>query len=175
VQTDIRGLSQNSSSDVDEWIAQARRLQEDIERSKAVAREVVKEYEDGQNLSATVQDAKAKLALLQNETSFNRGVTLSLEETWSVDKDLNEAESTLTTGRLIELATNIKQLRIRTGRLPESNAKDINNARATRIYGAVVEGLSDAVNSMVEFQQVDKLQQVTVNHGNHGWCSTCNV
>jgi hypothetical protein len=140
-----------------------------------VAREVVKEYEDGQNLSATVQDAKAKLALLQNETSFNRAVTLSLEEIWSVDKDLNEAESTLTTGRLIELATNIKRLSIRTGRLPDSNAKDINNARATRIHGAVAEGLSDTVNSMVEFQKVDKLQQVTVNHGNHGWYSTCKI
>ncbi len=154
---------------MDEWITQARRLQEDIQRSKAVAQEIVKDHEKGQNLAARVQDAKAKLELLRNETSFNRAVTLSLEDTWSVDRDLNEAESSLTTGTLIELAANIEQLSIRAGRLTDSNAKEINGGRLSRIQEAVVDGLTTAANSMVEFQKNDGRQRVLVNHGNHGW------
>lgn len=168
MQTDVRGLSQNSSSDVDEWITQARHLQEDIQRSKAVAREIVKEYEECRNLSSSVQDAKAKLELLQQETSFNQAVTLSLEDTWSLDRDLNEVESTLTSGRLLELVANIEQLSFRIGRLTDSNAKDINAGRVLRIREAVVEGLTAAASSMVDFQKVDGRQQVTVDHGNHG-------
>lgn len=175
VQTDVRGVSQNSSSDVEDWITQARHLQEDIERSKAVAREIVKEQEEGQGLSARVQDAKAKLELLQNETSFNSSVTLSLENTWAVDKDLNEAESTLTAGRLIELPANIQQLSSRISELAESNGKEINGGRISRLQDAVVDGLTSATISMVEYQKVDGQHHVTVNQGNHSQWPTCNA
>jgi protein transport protein DSL1/ZW10 len=168
VQTDIQALSQNSSSDVDEWIAQARHLQEDIQRSKVVAREIVREYEEGHNLSSRVQDARAKLELLQQETLFNHAVTLSLENTWSLDRDLNEAESSLASGRLIELVADIGQLSVRTQRLADSNAKDINAGRVLRIREGVVEGLTAAASSMVAFPKVDGCQRITVDHGNHG-------
>jgi protein transport protein DSL1/ZW10 len=167
-QTDIKGLSQNSSSDVDEWITQARHLQEDIQRSKAVAREIVKEYEEGHNLLSRVQDARAKLDLLQQETLFNQAVTLSLEDTWSLDRDLNEAESTLASGRLVELVADIEQLSLRIQRLANSNAKDINAGRVLRIREVVVEGLTAAATSMVGFPKADGCQRITVDHGNHG-------
>jgi protein transport protein DSL1/ZW10 len=168
VQTDIQALSQNSSSDVDEWITQARHLQEDIQRSKVVAREIVREYEEGHNLSSRVQDARAKLELLQQETLFNHAVTLSLENTWSLDRDLNEAESSLASGRLIELVADIGQLSVRTQRLADSNAKDINAGRVLRIREGVVQGLTAAASSMVAFPKVDGRQRITVDHGNHG-------
>jgi protein transport protein DSL1/ZW10 len=167
-QTDIRALSQNCSSDVDEWITQARHLQENIQRSKVVAREIVKEYEGGHNLLSRVQDARAKLDLLQQETLFNQAVTLSLEDTWSLDRDLNEAESILANGRLVDLVADIEQLSIRIQRLAGSNAKDINAGRVLRIREVVVEGLTVAASSMVGFPKVDGCQIITVDHGNHG-------
>lgn len=168
MQADIRRLSQNSSSDVDGWITQARKLQEDIERSKAVAREIVKEYEQSQDYSARVEDAKAKLELLQNETLFNQVVTVSLEDTWSMDRDLNDAESTLATGKVIELAANLKQLSLRCGRLRHSYAKQINSDRLSRIETAVVGSLTTATESMVEYQKAGGQQRVMVDRGNHG-------
>ena len=169
MQTDIRALSQNSSSDIDEWITHARQLQEDIKQSTAVAREIVIEYEEGQNLSAGVEDAEAKLNLLQNETSFNDTVTSSLEDIWSLDKDLTEAEAILATGNIIELVATIKQLSLRTERLTSSNAKEINTGRISQIQDAVAEGLTAAASSMLEFQKFDVGQRLAVNHGNHGW------
>jgi protein transport protein DSL1/ZW10 len=168
VQKDIQGLSQESSSEVDEWIKQARRLQEDIQKSKAVAFEIVKEHEEGLHLQAKIQDAKAKLELLHNETAFSKAVTSSLEETWSMDKDLNEAESALSAKKLIELAAKIEQLSFRAGRFPDSNAKVINENRISQLRSAVVEGLTSAATSMVEFQKAGGQQRVKVNPGNHG-------
>jgi protein transport protein DSL1/ZW10 len=174
-QTDIQRLSRKGSSDVDEWISKARRLQEDIDRSKTIAREVVRDYEEVRNLSASVHDAKARLELLQNETSFNHAITLSLEDTSSVDRYLNEAESTLAGGKLIELAANVEQLSSLTHRLIDSSAKDINLDRLLRIQNALVEGLTTALNSMVEFDKTDGQRRVTVNHGRHGQFTTNQV
>lgn len=153
---------------MEEWITQAKRLQQDIVHSKAVAREIVKEYEEFRNLSARLRDAEAKVELLQNEISFNQAVTLSLEDSWSVDKDLTEAEAALAGSRLTELPTVIEKLSLRNERMPGSNAKKINGGRLMRIQQAVVEGLTAAAQSMVEYQRINGRQQVTVSQGYHG-------
>ena len=168
MQTNIRNLSQKGSSDVDGWITKARQLQEDIGHSKVIAQEIVRDYEEVRNSSARVQDAKAKLELLQEETSFNHTVTLSLESILSVDRDLNQAESFLATGKLMNLAGNIGQLSSVTQRLTDSCAKDINLGRFARIQDALVECLTAALNAMVEFQKSNGQRRVRVNHGQHG-------
>ena len=152
---------------VDGWIIQARRLQEDIEHSKAVAREIVNGYEQCQNLSARVQDAEAKVKFLQKEISFNQAVTLSLQDSWSLDKDLNEVEATLVAGRLTELPAALEQLWSRNGQLTDSITKEMNGGRLLRIQDAVREGLKAAANSMVEYQRADGCQRITVDHNNH--------
>jgi hypothetical protein len=167
LQTKIQDLDHGSLSDVDKWIARARRLQEDIERSKAVAREIVRDYEAAHDLQARVRDANAKVELLQNETAFNHAVILSLEEIWSVDKALRDAESTMNAGQLFDLAANNKQLSHRVERLTDSNAKDVNLDRLSRLHDALLEGLTAATISMVEFHKIDGRQRVTINHGDH--------
>jgi hypothetical protein len=133
-----------------------------------VAREIVRDYEQVQNLSARAQDAKAKLELLQNEKPFNHAITSSLEDIWSVDKDLNEAESALAAGTFTEVATIMDWLSSRTKQLVGSHAKEINYDRLTRIRHAVVEGLTVATTSMIEFEKSERQQRVTVNYGKHG-------
>ncbi|KAG9901669.1 hypothetical protein KCU94_g7814, partial [Aureobasidium melanogenum] len=50
VKTDIRSLSKDIAPDVDGWIAQAKKLQADIEQSKATARDIVAQAEAGKAL-----------------------------------------------------------------------------------------------------------------------------
>lgn len=168
LQTDIRNLSQKTSSDVDGWITKARQLQEDISHSRRIAQEIVRDYEEVRNSSARLQDAKAKLELLQEETSFNHSITSSLESLSSVDRDLNQAESTLAAGKLVELAAIIKQLSSVVLELPDGNAKEINLARFARIQDGLVERLAAALNTMVEFQKSSGQRRVMVNHTQHG-------
>lgn len=168
MQTDIRSLGESNSSDVDGWITQARQLQQDIEESKVIAREIVKNHEKGDTLSGRAQETKAKWEFLQSEISFNRAVSSSLGELESLDEALQVAETTLNTDNLIELAGNLKQLMVRTERLMESNAKQITRDRLLRLQDALVESLTAAAISMVEFSKTAGHQRVKVNRGNHG-------
>lgn len=143
-------------------------MQGDIDRSKIIAREIVRDYEALQNSSASVQDARAKLELLQNETSFNHAITLSLENTLQVDRDLNEGEATLAAGKLMELSAYIEQLSSVTHRLTDSNAKQINLDRLSRLQSTLVEGLTAALVAMIVFDRGASGRQVLVNHGQHG-------
>lgn len=135
----------------------------------------MKEYEQCRILSASVQDAEAKVELLQNEISFNQAITLSLEDIWSVVKDLDEVEAAVVAGRLTELPATLEQLWFRNGRLTDSTAKEMNGGRLMRIQDVVMEGLTAAAHSMVEFVRADGRQRVTVDHQNHSGYCTCNI
>ncbi|RDI79972.1 hypothetical protein Vi05172_g10066 [Venturia inaequalis] len=71
VKEDLRNLSRHSASHLDGWISQAKKLQVDIEKSKATAREIVNEAEAGKSLRAHQQDASSKVDLLKRELDYN--------------------------------------------------------------------------------------------------------
>lgn len=115
-----------------------------------------------------IQDEKAKVELLQKEVSFNRAIMSSLEDIWSLDRDLSNSESILTSGRTIELVADIEQLSFRAEQLADSNAKEINSSRVVRLRESIVESLSAAASSMIEMQKGDNRQRLRVDHGIHG-------
>jgi centromere/kinetochore protein ZW10 len=61
-------------------MSQARQLRADIERSRETARNIVAQHERTQPLRARVNDAAAKVQLMNTELAFNEGVTHVLEE-----------------------------------------------------------------------------------------------
>lgn len=61
-------------------MSQARQLRADIERSRETARNIVAQHERAQPLRAQVEDAAAKVQLMNTELAFNEGVTHVLEE-----------------------------------------------------------------------------------------------
>ncbi|KAF4536706.1 RZZ complex subunit Zw10 [Lasiodiplodia theobromae] len=78
-EAEIRALSRAAAPDVDSWIAQAKQLQADIERSRATAHDIVQQAEAANTLHAGVHDASGKAALLKNELAFNDTLTATLE------------------------------------------------------------------------------------------------
>ncbi|GAM40466.1 hypothetical protein TCE0_039f12836 [Talaromyces pinophilus] len=80
VEDEINSLSRDTASDVDGWMSQARQLRADIERSRETARNIVAQHERTQPLRAQVEDAAAKVQLMNTELAFNEGVTHILEE-----------------------------------------------------------------------------------------------
>ena len=149
LQTEIRGLSSNSSSDVDEWIKHAKRLQEQIAESKTIARGIVEDYEKHQNLAAQEEDKKAKLKLLRHETLFNRTLITSLQDIAALNQSLNEVESGLDPERLLEYASQLAGLEARTKRLPECNARRLSHERLVAIREYITRGLVSKLKSMV--------------------------
>ncbi|QIW96852.1 hypothetical protein AMS68_002370 [Peltaster fructicola] len=80
---EIRALSKTTGPEVQSWIDQAKQLQNDIQKSREIARQIVKEHEDGNKLKAQVSDAMNKIQLLEREVGFES----SLEDTLRLVKD----------------------------------------------------------------------------------------
>jgi len=80
---------------VDGWIEQAKHLQADIERSKATASNIVRQYESRKNLADERDDTGAKVRLLENEIGFNDAVVNALQRVQEVDGRLELVQSAL--------------------------------------------------------------------------------
>ena len=102
MQTEIRELSRQSAKDVDGWIAQAKRLQADIVRSKQTAKEIVQEAEAGKSLRAHVEDTSNKVNLLRKELDFNETLADTLEQLQIVSGLLDSAQDAVFQDELLE-------------------------------------------------------------------------
>lgn len=72
VRDEVKRISQEVAPDVDGWIAQAKRLQVDIEQSKAVAREIVQQAEAAGSLRQQHQELAQKCILLEGEVTYTK-------------------------------------------------------------------------------------------------------
>jgi centromere/kinetochore protein ZW10 len=79
LQTEIRSLSSTSAPDIDGWIAQAAALETSLARSRDTARSIVEEAAAGRALLAHVEDAAAKVALLERELKLSETLEGALD------------------------------------------------------------------------------------------------
>ncbi|OJK03815.1 hypothetical protein ASPACDRAFT_111882 [Aspergillus aculeatus ATCC 16872] len=101
VEAEINSLSRENNFDADGWISQAKQLHADIERSRVTAREIVKQHENTTPLQLKVEDAAAKVGLIETEIAFNQAVTSALEEVQGLCRQLEDGRSALGEGRIM--------------------------------------------------------------------------
>lgn len=70
----IKDISKHQAGDVETWIAQAKKVQEDIARCKEDARQIIQGHERIGSLRATRNEARSKVSLLQDEIVFNEAL-----------------------------------------------------------------------------------------------------
>ncbi|KAJ5673821.1 Retrograde transport protein Dsl1 C-terminal [Penicillium macrosclerotiorum] len=110
VEDEISSLSrENTTFDADDWIIQAKQLHADIERSRVTAREIVAQHEQTKPLRSKVEDASAKVGLIETEIAFNQAVTDTLEEVQRLCQQLESGRAALATG---QISAAIKQLEL---------------------------------------------------------------
>ncbi|KAI5200148.1 hypothetical protein E4T39_05838 [Aureobasidium subglaciale] len=102
-------LSKNIAPDVDGWIAQAKKLQGDIERSKATARDIVAQAEAGKALKEKTHDAGNKVRLLEKEVAFNESLATTLDLIRSSCRILDQADEAYANNDLHASLGHIKQ------------------------------------------------------------------
>ncbi|KAJ5171525.1 uncharacterized protein N7500_004308 [Penicillium coprophilum] len=101
VENEISSLSrENTTFDADDWIIQAKQLHADIERSRVTAREIVAQHEHTEPLQAKVEDARAKVALVETEIAFNQAVAGTLEEVHRLCQQLEAGRAALRNGQI---------------------------------------------------------------------------
>ncbi|KEQ95618.1 hypothetical protein AUEXF2481DRAFT_4591 [Aureobasidium subglaciale EXF-2481] len=109
VKEDIRSLSKDIAPDVDGWIAQAKKLQGDIERSKATARDIVAQAEAGKALKEETHDAGNKVHLLEKEVAFNESLASTLDLIRSSCRILDQADEAYANNDLRATLDHIKR------------------------------------------------------------------
>ncbi|KAK3045316.1 hypothetical protein LTS18_014050 [Coniosporium uncinatum] len=129
--TEIRDVSRSAAPDIDGWITQAKQLQVEIEHSKAVARDIVQQAQAGQNLRAEHHDASNKVALLREEVAFNEHLSEMMERINLIKKVLQEAETALDTGKLLEGIESVVQAHKRIA--------DLEGHQESRRYAAMIQ------------------------------------
>jgi centromere/kinetochore protein ZW10 len=108
-QNEISSLSSENTFDADDWIVQAKQLHADIERSRVTARDIVAQHEHTKPLEAKVEDASAKVGLIETEIAFNQAVAETLEEVQRLCQQLDSGRTALANG---QITTAIDQLEV---------------------------------------------------------------
>lgn len=73
----------------------------DIERSRVTAREIVAQHENTKPLQLKVEDAGAKVGLIETEIAFNQAVTDTLEEVQRLCQQLDGGRTALENGQIM--------------------------------------------------------------------------
>lgn len=97
---DLRQTSRDVAPDVDGWIQQAKKLQADIEKSKATAREIVQQAEQAVELRRKYEDVSKKADLLKKEVAFNQKLETALTSIQDIYNKIVNGQRALQSGQL---------------------------------------------------------------------------
>ncbi|CAO2648880.1 Nn.00g098290.m01.CDS01 [Neocucurbitaria sp. VM-36] len=98
---EVRNLSREAASDVDGWIKQARKLQDDIKRSQETAKEIVQQAEGGKENTLRVQDTASKVSLLHSEIAYNESLAQVVEQLRDISTLLDSAQNAAVHGHVM--------------------------------------------------------------------------
>jgi protein transport protein DSL1/ZW10 len=125
LEDEIRATSGDQSSNVEEWIAQAKKIQLDIARCKIEAAEIVKEHEQVWSLRASTHDTKNKVQLLEGEVLFTTSLQQELKGIADVKQSLNGVQESLDTKQLTKAAGQLSGISSSIANLRSENARSI--------------------------------------------------
>ncbi|KAI9845132.1 MAG: hypothetical protein M1838_001860 [Thelocarpon superellum] len=120
VKKELGTLGRHSAGDIDEWIQQAKKLQQDIESAKATAQEIVRHAEQGEQLDNQLGDVAGKKRLLDSEVAFNQTLVDALGLIYEIQTTLDQVETMTSTNRLSEAIDLLKICQGRLGQLGTS-------------------------------------------------------
>ena len=148
-------MSRDSAPDIDNWIAQAKRVQADIERSKLAAREIIQQAESGRHLQERATEAGNKVDLLQKEVGFNESLASILGEIRSISGGLEDAKADVVHGNLEQALAKLQPARHAT--------ESIRRVENTRAYGLVQNRIRNVHDSLIESVKSSADQLVDVD------------
>jgi centromere/kinetochore protein ZW10 len=137
-------LSRENTFDADDWIIQAKQLHADIERSRLTAREIVAQHEHTEPLQAKVEDAKAKVALVETEIAFNEAVTGTLEEVQRLCQQLETGRVALGNGQITTAIEHLESTHAAVGKdafFTNTNVMGILSDEVSLLRAEIVEAL----------------------------------
>ena len=101
-QKKIRQLSRESAPDVDSWIKHAKSLQDDIDKSRKMANDIVRQAKVEEDQLDSIEEKEDYVIFLSKEMSFNAQLGKSLRAVKAANDLLNQAEQLAVKTRIHE-------------------------------------------------------------------------
>lgn len=157
-QAEISLLSRENTFDADGWMSQAKQLHADIEHSRFTAREIVAQHENTKPLKAKVEDATAKVELVETEIAFNNTVTIALEESQRLNHRLEAGRVALRDGHITAAIETLEEV--------DETLKKDSLFTNTNIISILSENCMRLRQDIVEFLRMHWSEQVTIDKKN---------
>ena len=138
----------------------------DIQRSQAVAKEIVEQAEQNQRIEQEVRDAASKLEFLEGEINFNEELGSALRRLHALQRTLDAIQRSIIDDRLPEAVDSLTAIDNDFSVLPITrNVRilDVFSAKVNDLRKYVFEKLTDNWNSLVRINTSDSSIQIMQN------------
>ncbi|KAL1793338.1 hypothetical protein ACET3X_008320 [Alternaria dauci] len=149
---EVRKLSTEAAPDVDGWIAQARKLQDDIKRSQETAKDIVKQAEAGKENTARVQDAASKVSLLHTEIAYNESLAQAVEQLRDISSLLDSAQDAAVRGHVMHAIQTLEDADgafQRLGPFTTTRVVGVLKNKEEQLKKAIVETVTESWNGLI--------------------------
>ncbi|KAJ0117044.1 centromere kinetochore protein [Diaporthe amygdali] len=102
LETEIHSINEETAPDVSSWMANAQSVQDDINRSKRLANDIVRQAEEPVLSGAAIQEAEDKFVFLQAEIAYNQRVQEALRGIKDVNQILDQVERARDERRILD-------------------------------------------------------------------------
>lgn len=156
MQADIRERSRETAPDVDGWISQAKQLQAEIEESRALAREIVRQSDAGKALDDRVGDASSTVDLLKGEVTFNETLVKTLEHIQRIQQMLNSVQEAALGDRLVDAIVRLEKAQEQIGLLrsfENTTIATLLKGKAAELHKAIVETIEECWNDLIQMDR----------------------
>jgi centromere/kinetochore protein ZW10 len=133
-------------------MAQARKLQADIQRSQETAKEIVQQAESGKEKTAHVQDAATKVSFLHSEIAYNESLVQVVEQLKDISTLLESAQDAAVRNHILHALERLEDADGAFKRLgPFENTRVVGllKAKSGQLRSAIVENVTETWHSLL--------------------------
>lgn len=152
-------MSREAAPDVDGWIIQARKLQDDIKRSQETAQEIVQQAEAEKELTAHVNDATSKVSLLYTEIAYNESLVEIVERLRDISSLLDSAHEEAVQGSVLNALERLDDIGAAFTSLDSfenTRVVGVLKTRAGELRAAIVETMTESWNALLVVDSTER-------------------
>lgn len=168
-QASISELSRLSAADIDGWVSQAKQLRHDIDESERRSKEIVTFAAQGTDLQERARDAASKVALLEDEVTFNDSVVGILKKVQELKQTTEAAQSALNMDDISRVTNLLMGAEQQLSLLTEASSTrviDVIKSRLQELRTELAESLNKRWGSLLAVDVRE--QNLTINHNVEG-------
>ncbi|RYO93816.1 hypothetical protein DL766_005098 [Monosporascus sp. MC13-8B] len=153
LESEIHQINEETAPDVNQWLINAKSLEDDINRSRSLANEIVRRSEAPEVSGQTILEAEEKVDFLKRETSYNRQVNHALTSIKHVNGLLDQVEQARDERRILDSLHLLEQAWTALDNVPVSKScrvMKLLDMRAFELKSAVHDVFDRIWNSLVQ-------------------------